>query len=273
MTTDGSLELFFLGSGNAFSVDRAGTNFLIVCGEDHLLVDLGTSGPAHLESVAGLTLLDIDTFLPTHAHADHVGGLEQMLVFNRYRGVLPGNRRKLRIVATPELEEFLWLNTLRGGLGYNEEGMDGSIETFRTYADVLHPVASETATGRIVNHVEVGSIRLELFETTHVQGLPSSDGRRFLTYGLLINDRVFFSGDTVYDRDLIEEYSTRCDWLIHDVSLVETPLHASLDELRGLPDAIKQRMLLCHYPPEARSVEIDDFHGLVEPGDRYMIPS
>ena len=42
LTNGGSLDLFFLGVGSAFTKRHYQTNLLIVKGDEHLLVDCGT---------------------------------------------------------------------------------------------------------------------------------------------------------------------------------------------------------------------------------------
>ena len=78
LRNDGELEIAFLGVGTAFSVEPGHTNFFIIRGEHHILVDFGTTGPAQLQEVAGISPLDVRAILPTHAHADHVGGIAEI---------------------------------------------------------------------------------------------------------------------------------------------------------------------------------------------------
>ena len=270
LTNDGTLELFFLGTGTAFSHRLGHTNFLIVKGEDHLLVDFGTAGPERLRSVAGLDPNDIRIFLPTHAHADHIGGMEYLTVWNRYvrRNTDPANPR-LKVVVTEEFARELWRMTLRGGLGFNETGMDGRDELFGTYYEVIHPEALPD-TERETWSVQVGSIRLELFRTRHVLGSAADDGMGFRSHGLFIDDRIFFSGDSAFDPELIGLYSNRAEFWIHDAGIYTPPLHASLEELRSLPEEIRRNMLLVHYPEGAEEIPVPDFRGWVDFGLRYI---
>ena len=271
LTNCGELEIFFLGVGNAFSIDEGHTNFLVIKGEDHLLVDFGPSGPARLSSIAGLDLGAIRTFLPTHAHADHIGGLETLTVYNRYRSVLPENGRKLQIVITPEFRRNLWTMTLRGGLGFNEPGMKGGEELFDLYYDVIEPRKISAAGERERWSTEVGDISLELIRVEHTQGGVGAEGEEFYTHGLLIDERIFYTGDTAFDPDLVTEFGGHADMIIHDAGLVETPLHPSIDQLRTLPDQLKQKMLLVHYPQEAKDLDLTEFQGLAEPGTIYTL--
>lgn len=268
LANTGSLDIFFLGVGTAFADRHGHTNFLIVKGDDHLLVDFGTHGPDRLRSIAGLSPTDIRVFFPTHAHADHAGGMEYLTIFNRYVGALREGKPKLKVVITEELQRVLWRMTLRGGLGFNEPGMDGRDELFEEYYDVIRPVPVE-GRSRETWRAEVGSIRLEIFRTHHVLGSPSADGMTFTSHGLLIDDRIFFSGDSRFDRQLIDDYARRAEVWIHDAGIYETPLHASLDELRSLPREITERMLLVHYPEGAEDIPVPEFMGWAKAGEVY----
>src|SRR5208337_895446 len=83
LTNSGKLSLFFIGVGSAFTKRLFQTNLLIVKGDDHILVDCGTKCSQALFGL-GVNLSDIGTFLITHSHADHIGGLEESALMGRY---------------------------------------------------------------------------------------------------------------------------------------------------------------------------------------------
>ena len=64
----------------------------------------------------GLATTDIRNFLITHSHADHIGGLEEVMLLNRYV-----TRKKPAIVINSTYQHLLWDLSLRGGTAYNEE--------------------------------------------------------------------------------------------------------------------------------------------------------
>ena len=269
LVNDGSLELFFLGVGTAFAKESGHTNFLIVKGEDHVLVDFGTLGPQRLESVAGLDPLDIHCFLPTHSHADHVGGMEYLTIHHRYRATERTNHPGLKVIASEDFGRALWRMSLRGGLGFNEPGMDGRDELFEVYYDVIRP-NEISGSDRQRWHVTIGSLEIEMFRTHHAQGMASPEGLEFYSHGMLIDNRIFFSGDSVFDPLLIDFYRDRAEYWIHDANIGRTPLHSSLDELRTLPEEIRKDMLLVHYPERAAELSIPDFAGWCLSGHRYI---
>jgi ribonuclease BN (tRNA processing enzyme) len=60
-------------------------------------------------------LTDIDNFLITHSHADHVGGLEEAQLAGRYV-----KKRKPTMIITQAYEKILWEQSLRGGAEASE---------------------------------------------------------------------------------------------------------------------------------------------------------
>ena len=68
--------MFFIGTGSAFAKTHHQTNFLIIKGDHHIMVDFGMTGPNALRETAGLEPTDLKCILPTHSHADHIGGIE-----------------------------------------------------------------------------------------------------------------------------------------------------------------------------------------------------
>ena len=82
-TTDGALRIVFIGTGSAFAKRRRQSNMLVIQGSHHVLIDCGTQGPLALNDL-GLSVLDVRCYLPTHSHADHIGGLEEVALMNRY---------------------------------------------------------------------------------------------------------------------------------------------------------------------------------------------
>ncbi|SVC49047.1 uncharacterized protein METZ01_LOCUS301901, partial [marine metagenome] len=83
LKTEGNLRIVFLGIGSAFTRRNRQSNFLIIQGDHHILVDCGTLGPLALDDI-GLNVTKVQCYLPTHSHADHIGGLEEAALANRY---------------------------------------------------------------------------------------------------------------------------------------------------------------------------------------------
>ena len=269
LTNSGNLEIFFIGVGTAFANANSQTNFLIIKGDAHLLVDFGQKGQAALEATAGLSPSDIGAVLPTHSHADHVGGLETLALLNRYVAKPQHNKSTLRMIITQKYQRVLWDYTLRGGLEYNEEFARGNTMCFSDYFEALRPTLA-TSHPREVFTFNYQGITLELFRTRHIPETAKNWETSFISYGLFIDGRVFYSGDTQYDPELITLYQDRADIMFHDVQFYPGGVHAYIDELRDLPAATKRKMHLLHYADNYREQKIEEFAGWTLPGCRYI---
>ena len=115
LTTDGKLSLYFLGCGSAYAKTLNQNNLLITKGEDHLLIDCGTTCVRVLDQ-SGIPLEKIRNYLITHSHADHIGGLEEVQLSGRYIF----NQRPCMVI-TDEYENILWEQSLRGGSELSEK--------------------------------------------------------------------------------------------------------------------------------------------------------
>lgn len=241
LKNDGQLWVYFLGCGSAFSKKNNQTNLLIVKGEDHLLVDCGTTCGRALRQ-SGHTVLDIKNILITHSHADHVGGLEELILMNRYVA-----KTRPCIYIPRSYETILWNQSLRGGAAHNERH-DGKGLTFKDYFEVVRP-RSIRGSDRDQQTFSVGSIRIRTFRTRHYpeQSVRWSDA--MYSVGLVIDERVVVSGDTQFDRDLIATVAPDGggETIFHDAQFFPGGIHASLDEIGSLPEGIKRRTHLVHY--------------------------
>ncbi|MFK5281974.1 hypothetical protein ACI3PL_20700, partial [Lacticaseibacillus paracasei] len=60
LKNDGALEVFFIGTGSAFAKTHYQTNFLIIKGDHHVMVDFGITGPVALPQTSKLEATDIE---------------------------------------------------------------------------------------------------------------------------------------------------------------------------------------------------------------------
>ncbi len=242
LTNSGALSLFFVGTGSAFTKKNYQNNLLIIKGDQHVMVDCGTrTSEAFARMKTPITA--VDTFLITHSHADHVGGLEEVMLMGRYV-----TRRKPKAVITDDYESILWDQTLRGGSALNER-QNGSGLSFGDYWDTIRPEPAEIL-GREGYDVFVGDIHLKAFRTRHYPEQAESWKDSFYSLGLIIDDRVFFSGDTQFDAGFVEEAveSYPIEAVFHDTQFFTGGIHASLDEILSLPEEIRRMTYLMHYP-------------------------
>lgn len=267
---DGQLWVYFLGCGSAFSKRHYQTNLLIVKGSDHLLVDCGTSCSRALAE-AGLSVLDIKDVLITHSHADHVGGLEELILMNRYVA-----RTKPRIYITPQYQRLLWNQTLRGGAEMNERH-DGVGLGFGDYWEVVRPRPLRDY-GRDAHEFTVGDLRVRTFRTRHYPQQAVSWQDAMYSTGLVIDERIVISGDTQFDAELLDEVAPvgGAEHVFHDVQLFPGGIHASLEELATLPEEIRRRTSLVHYGDNFEQfvdrVSELGFAGFAEQGRIYEFP-
>lgn len=241
LTNDGRLSLFFLGVGSAFSKRHYQTNLLIVKGDDHLMIDFGSKAPQALYEL-GLPVTDIRNFLITHSHSDHIGGLEEVMLTNRYV-----RRERPRIVINPTYQSILWDMSLRGGSAFNEE-RGGEVLTFADMWEVIRPTWLESYP-RETHEAEVGSINVKFFRTMHIPDWPDNWQSSFWSCGVLIDDRIMYTCDTRFDPDLVFSFENlfEPEIIFHDCQFFTGGVHAGIEELRTLPSEIKQKMVLVHY--------------------------
>jgi ribonuclease BN (tRNA processing enzyme) len=268
LSNDGELSLFWLGVGSAFSKLHYQTNLLIIKGDDHLLVDCGTKAPQALYEL-GLKPTDVRNFLITHSHADHIGGLEEIMLLNRY--VL---REKPTILINPTYQHLLWDLSLRGGAAYNEEN-SGSDLTFGDLWNIVRP-AWLPAYPRETHEATIGSINIKMFRTMHIPDMTGSWQSSFWSCGIIVDNRIMFTSDTRFDTDLINSFTENFDleYIFHDCQFFTGGVHAGLDELTTLPASVKERMILTHYgdnwKENEKKVSEGGFFGLARQWHHYI---
>lgn len=265
LTNDGTLSVFFIGSGSAFSKKYFQTNFLLIKGNDHVLIDCGTTCPFILESAYKTKITDIQNFLPTHPHADHIGGVEEIALVNRYIA-----KKKPNIILTDEFRKLLWNQSLRGGIQYSEDGQ----MTLDDYFTQIKPkrIAKKPFD---IYEVNIGSINIKLFRSYHVTTKPHSLKKAQYSVGLVVDNSVLFTGDTQFVPDQLEALLKTFDikTIFHDCDTTNTSagVHATYNQLKTLSKEIKAKTYLCHYSTEDLNPVQDGFLGFVKSGIYYNL--
>lgn len=241
LKTDGRLRLFFLGVGSAFTKRHFQTNLLVIKGNDHLLIDCGTRCTQSLYTQE-LSITDIQNFLITHSHADHIGGLEEAALMARYV-----KKTRPIMIIDETYQHILWDMSMRGGCAYNEEEA-GDILTFKDFWEVIRPTHLPEYP-RQTFASSCGCINIKMMRTKHIPDSTDNWANSFWSCGVIIDDRVMYTSDTRYDPDLVTYYDDKLELetIFHDCQFFTGGVHASLDELNALPEKVKAKMYLVHY--------------------------
>jgi len=226
-----ALKLQMLGTGGAFAKTYGNNNALFAENGFTLLVDCGITAPRALHEM-GIRLDEIDAILITHLHGDHVGGLEELTFRMKFQ-----HGRKLRLILPQALAAPIWEHTLRGGLEYPEDGLT-RLEDFYDLTLLENRKPAALAPGFTV----------EAVPTRHIPGKPS--------FSLVIQEKLFYSSDMVFDRPLLDELVRErgCRYLLHECQFASPGVvHTTLDELLGLPLDLQEKIFLMHYGDEMES--------------------
>ncbi len=266
LKNNGDLSVFFIGVGSAFSKVNNQTNFLIIKGDDHVMVDCGTKASQALFNI-GVSVMDIDKWIITHSHADHIGGLEEAILMNKFV-----KASKTNLILTKEYSKILWNYSLKGGSSFNARIKDNFVN-LDFYANVIDP---EKVKGleRDTYEYNAGKINVKLIRNKHIPDNAKSWKDSFWSLGLLIDERILFSCDMRYDKDYIDfcENNWNIEYIFHDCQFFTGGVHASYEELKKLPDDIKKKIFLVHYGDNYNdfSPEKDGFTGFAKQSQYYI---
>ena len=226
------LRLLTLGVGDAFSALYYSSCFALEAQGQWLLVDC----PHPIRKIvregacaAGLSLdVDrIDAMILTHLHGDHASGVEGLAFYFRY--VLG---RKLRLITHPEVAAQLWTGHLAGGMEWSLRET-GEPPVRRKLDEFLEVIAVEENQA-----LHQGPFRLTCRKTIH--NIP--------TIALVIQAAgrtLGYSADTAYDPGLVD-WLAPADLIVHEAC--GGFLHTPYEVLLGLPEEIRAKMRILHYP-------------------------
>lgn len=235
-------QFVIIGCGHSESFDNFNNNALVKSSQGNLLIDAGYTIKNALHA-QGMTIKDINAVFITHVHGDHVFGLERLAYESKFR-----YQTRIALYYHESLYDELWHQTLKGSMGKHGDG-EASLED---YFD-LFPIASLEC--------EIYSHQFQLFQNKHTPGKPS--------FGININEKLFFSGDTTAIPEIISDLTF--DVGFHDVTLSPfNPVHASINSLiEKYPLDIRKKLYLMsyedHWPEYATQVE-ENFLGFARQG-------
>lgn len=276
------MKITVVGCGNAFSLRNYNQSFLLEENGKKFLVDCGTRTPLALNALK-VRIRDLDAIYISHAHGDHVGGLEEVAFicydwvhhprkwddykFNQEvlkpgheRDYLVGNGSNYtpyapKLFANEKLIEELWNNTLKGGLD-SMEGFDSTLETF------FEPLPVKA---NVPFYWE--GWRFDLIQQIHIM----TGSVIKYTFGLLASKSdhktIYFTTDSQHcSPRQIEIFYKKADLIFQDCECIGVDtvkkefrfgsgVHANYAQLAGWPsansvklsDEIKKKMFLSHY--------------------------
>ena len=206
--------------------------------------------------------MDINKLIITHSHDEHIGGLEEVVLMNKFIKGSPTN-----LIITKKYEKMLWNDSLKGGSGYNIRTKDGKYIGLEFYANCIHPRKMNKYKRDTYQYKE-GSLNIKLIRTKHIPDNAVSWKESVWSVAVLIDDRILFTCDMKYDRDFIDFgiKNWNIEYIFHDCQFFPGGVHAPLEELKQLPPEIRKKIFLVHYGDNYKNFhpEKDGFIGFCQ---------
>ena len=220
-----SFVMHFLGTGSAASLALGSASAVLERDERPiLLLDCGPSTPDRY--AAAFASLPSAIFL-THAHLDHIGGLETFFYQATFK------QAQIKLYAPVSLVPMLHARLAEfPGLA---EGGKNFWDAFQ-----LIPVSNS-----FFHHGLIFSV----FPVRH--HAPNT------AFGLALAGQFVYSGDTRPVPEVFAHFGAGNETLFHDCALNANPSHTGIDDLeREYPAALRQRMYLYHQHDQAEANKI-----------------
>lgn len=239
------LTLHWLGVGSASAEALGSASVVLLRGDEPLLmVDCGPASLArYRETFGGLP----PALYLTHAHLDHVGGLEGLfyaLWFSPRRGQMP-------LFVPVGLVELLQ-SRLADGPGVLAEGGANFWDAFR-----LVPVRDGF-----------------WWQGLHFSSFPTRHHRPGSSQGLALRGAFVYTGDTRPIPEQLLLHAAGDELICHDCGLHPNPSHTGLADLAvEYPETLRRRLLLYHYGSDADGEAlVAAGHRIARPGMRVELP-
>ena len=239
--TGGRLRLDCLGSGFAFSHGRYWSGFLL---DRRILLDCPPQTLPHLFRL-GVATAEVDLVLLSHAHSDHIGGVDLFLLEAMQGGTIQGGRagreRPLAIAGPPGIYDRL--REVVGPAARLPERDDERIHWFE------QPGGAQ---------LDWAGVRVEAVAMDHGPSLQALGFRVHHPLGL-----VAYSGDTAYGPALLR-LGAGADLLIVECGGDRAQGHMEWDDVHALRAELAPatRMLVTHYDPDAVPDEMRALEGI-----------
>jgi ribonuclease BN (tRNA processing enzyme) len=184
------------------------------------------------EAHAGVDVPDIEAVVITHLHADHSSGVEGFGYFNYFT-----LGRRAHLVAHPAVSERHWSAHLAAGMEQVVE-RPGGAPHHMGFDDYFQLTPLDTAAA-----VRIGPFAIECRKTIHP--VPTT-ALRITAAGRTLG----VSADTAFDPTLLD-WLSGCDVIIHETQgCYDEGIHTPYERLLELPEAIRERIRLIHYPDD-----------------------
>lgn len=225
METGFNLSLHFLGVGNASALELGSSSCLLKRnGDPLLLIDCGFDTVARYREIQQ-DRLPRHIFI-THAHLDHIGGLENLF----YRAYFTeGYAGRIKLYVPVELVATLHRRLAGPPMPLAEGGAN--------FWDSFHLIP-------VSDHFWHENLLFRVFPVRHHD--PGS------SYGLSLEGVFLYTGDTRPIPDVITQFACRGETIFHDCGIQASPSHTGVGEL-GMHYTEEQRlrMVLYHYESAA----------------------
>ncbi len=224
-----SFSVLVLGVGDAFSARYYSSSLLLSAEGRHLLLDCPHPIRRMLkEAEPRLDIGDIDALYLSHLHADHLSGLESMAFYSHFL-----LKRPLRLLAHPEVAGPLWPQHFQVSMSTLLDPQTGAQRRL-SFEDYF-----ECQLLREQNSHQEGPFSIEIRRTQH--HIPT------FAIKLKAAGRCFaYSCDTSFDPELIR-WLSEGDLIFHECNY---GAHTPYERLAELPETLRARMRLIHYPDD-----------------------
>lgn len=252
-----SLQMTFLGTGSAFTVDSSNyqSNILLTLNENTLLLDAGSDLRFSMHELQ-LSYHDIKNIYISHLHSDHIGGLEWIALSSKFD---PNYIGKPNLYISCNIVNDLWAHSLSGGL----RTIQTKIATLDSFFNVHSINKSKPFYWE--------NIKFNLVQTVHV----ISGYELMPCYGLIFQYKgttIFFTSDTQCSPTQLIDFYHQADIIFHDCETTsfKSGVHAHYTELLSIPKEIRQKMWLYHYSDgQLPDAQADGFLGFVKKGQVF----
>ncbi|MNM30930.1 ribonuclease Z [compost metagenome] len=166
-----------------------------------------------------LELSDVQNIFITHLHEDHMNGIQQLAYYHQIV-----SKKKPNLYVPESILDDLW-NVIKIGLDRNKY-LNDYFDVFPLYEHDSFYIEGQN---------------FKPIKTNHVSYLDS--------YGLLAKNQFYFSGDSNVDKTFLTKINDEVKTIFHDCHLWDLYIssHASLEDIKALPEEIKEKIVLMHY--------------------------